>query len=171
MGRKLNEMTSDQMTTDAELAKFYNSTHDLSEFEGGEVVTNAPAHPETRSVTISVRFSPSELAEIEGLAKAAGMRVTAFIRAAALASEEPPVDRAEVLDLISALRRSVEGTETRRVPTRPKKAASSTVRRSAASGRYLRKETAAKTGRFVAKATASRNPLSKTKRAESKLKK
>ena len=107
----MTDMTTDQMT-DAELADYYNSTHDVSEFDGGEVVTTAPRiHPETRSVTISVRFSPSELAAIEELANAAGMRLTAFIRAAALASQEPPVDRAEVLDLLTALRESVEGTK------------------------------------------------------------
>ena len=99
----------DQMT-DAELAAYYNSTHDLSEFEGGEVVELPKTVPETRSVTISVRFSPSELAELEQLAKGADMRVTAFIRAAALAAEEPPVDRAGVMDLVEALRQQVQGT-------------------------------------------------------------
>lgn len=99
----------DQMT-DAELAAYYDSTHDLSEFEGGEVVELPKTVPETRSVTISVRFSPSELAELEQLAKGADMRVTAFIRAAALAAEEPPVDRAEVMDLVEALRQHVQGT-------------------------------------------------------------
>lgn len=99
----------DQMT-DAELAAYYDSTHDLSEFKGGEVVELPKTVPETRSVTISVRFSPSELAELEQLAKGADMRVTAFIRAAALAAGEPPVDRAEVMDLVEALRQHVQGT-------------------------------------------------------------
>jgi hypothetical protein len=101
---------------DADLAEYYNSTHDVSEFEGGEVVeSSAPPQPETRSVTISVRFSPSELAEVEKLAHAAGMRLTTFIRETALTAEDPPVNRAEVLDLISALRRSVE----RKAPAAP----------------------------------------------------
>lgn len=121
-------MTTDQVS-DAELADYYNSTHDLSEFDGGEVVTTTPqAHPESRSVTISVRFSPSELATIEELASAADMRLTAFIRAAALASEEPPIDRAEVLDLLTALRESLEGTKPPRV-TGANRAASHTVHR------------------------------------------
>jgi hypothetical protein len=34
-------MTTDTIT-DVELADYYNSTHDLSEFDGGEVVTTAP---------------------------------------------------------------------------------------------------------------------------------
>lgn len=107
-------MTTQQMT-DADLADYYNSTKNLSEFDGGEVVGSAAqAQPETRSVTISVRFSPSELAEVEKLAHSAGMRLTTFIRTAALAVEEPPVDRVKVLDLLSTLRQSVEGTESPR---------------------------------------------------------
>ena len=95
---------------DADLAEYYNSTRDVSEFEGGEVVESLmPPQPETRSVTISVRFSPSELAEIEKVASAGGMRLTTFIREAALAAEEPPLDRAELLNLVSSLRRSLEG--------------------------------------------------------------
>lgn len=171
----MNKMTNEQMT-DTELAKYYSSTHDLSEFDGGEVVTPPQGHSETRSVTISVRFSPSEVAEIEGLASAAGMRLTAFIRAAALASQEPPVDRAEVLDLLAAVRRSVEGPEPQRL-SRPRKSVNSSLQRSAASGRYVRKpagmtnvRTAAKAGRTVV-AKASRTPVSKTKRAEGKPKK
>lgn len=112
-------MTTRQMI-EAELAHYYDATHDLSEFDGGEVVSSTTQpQPETRSVTISVRFSPTELATVEKMAHAAGMRVTAFIRAATLATNERPVDRAEVLDLLTALRQSVEGTR----PGRPGEAA------------------------------------------------
>lgn len=166
-------MTTDQMT-DAELADYYNSTHDLSKFDGAEVVTTPQAHPETRSITISVRFSPSELAEIEELASAAGIRLTAFIRAAALASEEPPVDRAKVLDLLTALRESVEGTKPRRV-TGANRTASHTVHRakrgaqtaarSAVSGRYLSSNPAT-TERTAASTTSGKNATAK---ASSKL--
>lgn len=135
-------MTTRRMT-DADLADYYNSTRDLSEFDGGEVVSSArQAQPETRSVTISVRFSPSELARVEKLAHAAGMRLTAFIRAAALATEEPPVDRAEVLDLLTALRQSVEGTtsgrpgEVARAVYKTNRAAR-TAARSAIAGRFV----------------------------------
>ena len=166
-------MTTEQMT-DAELADYYDSTHDLSEFDGGEVVTPVPqTHPETRSVTISVRFSPSELAEIEELASAAGMRLTAFIRAAALASEEPPVDRAEVLDLLTALRQSVEGTRPRRA-TGTKPSASHTVHktkraqtaaRSAVSGRYVSRNPAGS----VRTAASTKSGKGAAARASSKL--
>jgi predicted DNA binding CopG/RHH family protein len=158
-------MTTDKMT-DAELADYYNSTHDLSEFDGGKVITAArDAHPETRSVTISVRFSPSELVELEQLASAAGMRLTTFIRAAALDSEEPPVDRAEVLDLLTALRESVEGTNPRRVSGTRRSASHTKHRtrgtaRSAASGRYVSKSPAA-TVRTAASTRSGRSAAAK----------
>ncbi len=95
-----------EQMSDVELAEHYDRTHDLSEFEDGEVIT-PPETSETRNVTISVRFSPSELAGLEAHAKNAGMKLTAYIRATALAADEPPVDRAEVLDLIAALRSKV----------------------------------------------------------------
>lgn len=97
-------MMTEQMTD----ADYYDSTRDLSDFDGGEVVTM----PETRSVTISVRFSPSELEALEQQANAADMRLTTYIRTAALAADEPPIDRAEVLDLLDALRHSVERKRT-----------------------------------------------------------
>lgn len=102
----------DQMT-EAELADHYNRTHDLSEFDGGRVVA-PPNRRETRSVTISVRFSPSELAQIEAEAAESGVPLTAFIRTAAMEAVGPPIDRDEVLDLVAALRASVEGAKRRR---------------------------------------------------------
>lgn len=147
-----------RQTTDAELADYYNSTRDLSEFGGGEVVSSATqAQPETRSVTISVRFSPTELARVEKLAHAVGLRLTAFIRAAALATEEPPVDRTEVLELLTALRRSVEGTMSGRT-SHANRAVYKTNRAARIAARN------AITGRFVGGSSGTPTRLAATKK-------
>ncbi|QIX25169.1 hypothetical protein ncot_00145 [Nocardioides sp. JQ2195] len=84
---------------DVELAKFYNETEDLSGFDEGNPV------PVTvkRSVTISVRFSDEEIAELRARADAAGIKVTSYIRDAALDASRP-VDR----DELGALARGLE---------------------------------------------------------------
>lgn len=46
----------------------------------------------TRSVTISIRFSDQEIAELRDRAEQGGVKVTSFIRAAALEAASP-VDR------------------------------------------------------------------------------
>lgn len=80
--------------TEAELANYYSETKDLSEFD--------LEHPEPvtvrRSVTISVRFSDEEIAELRARAEQAGVKVTSFIRAAALDAASP-VDRAALGEL------------------------------------------------------------------------
>ena len=80
--------------TEAELAEYYNETKDLSEFD--------LEHPEPvtvrRSVTISVRFSDEEIAELRARAEQAGVKVTSFIRAAALEATNP-VDRVALGEL------------------------------------------------------------------------
>jgi uncharacterized protein (DUF1778 family) len=77
-----------------ELADYYNETKDLSEFD--------LEHPEPvtvrRSVTISVRFSDEEIAELRAGAEQAGVKVTSFIRTAALEATSP-VDRAALGEL------------------------------------------------------------------------
>lgn len=80
--------------TEAELANYYNETNDLSEFDEGSSV------PVTvrRSVTISVRFSDEEIAELRARAEQADVKVTSFIRAAALEATSP-VDRAALGEL------------------------------------------------------------------------
>ena len=74
--------------TEAELAEFYNRTQDTSDFDQGEEV----AITVRRNVTISVRFSDKEIAELRARAEQAGVKVTSFIRAAALEATSP-VDR------------------------------------------------------------------------------
>jgi predicted DNA binding CopG/RHH family protein len=95
----------DEMT-DAELAEHYNRTRDQSEFEGHELV-RPPATPETRNVTLSVRFSAAEISALSERAEAAGMPLTTYIRATALAAAEPPIDRAKVLGLVEQVRDAV----------------------------------------------------------------
>ncbi len=84
---------TDKMT-EAELADYYNETEDISEFD--------LEHPEPvtirRNVTISVRFSVEEIAELRAQAEEAGVKVTSFIRAAALEASSP-VDRVALSDL------------------------------------------------------------------------
>jgi len=80
--------------TNAELADYYNETEDLSEFDE----ENAVPVTVKRAVTISVRFSDEEIAELRARAEQAGVKVTSFIRAAALEASSP-VDRAALGEL------------------------------------------------------------------------
>ena len=84
--------------TEAELAEYYDRTHDLSEFD------QSAAFPVevTRDVTISVRFSPEEIQALLRDAEAAGVKVTAYIRAAALQASSP-VDRKRLKEALRAV--------------------------------------------------------------------
>ena len=88
--------------TEAELADHYNQTEDISEFD--------VEHPQPatirRNVTISVRFSDEEIAELRDRAERAGLKVTSFIRAAALDAAHP-VDRAQLTELARDLEQRV----------------------------------------------------------------
>ena len=83
-----------EVMTEAELAEFYNRTQDTSDFDQGEEV----AITVRRNVTISVRFSDEEIAELRARAEQAGVKVTSFIRAAALEATNP-VDRVALGEL------------------------------------------------------------------------
>lgn len=79
--------------TEAELSDHYDRTRDTSEFRNGpEPITVR------RNVTISVRFSEAEIAELRSRAGEAGAKVTSFIRAAAMESANP-VDLAALGEL------------------------------------------------------------------------
>jgi len=69
--------------SEAELADYYDRTHDISGFdlEHPEPITPARGRLD---VTISVRFSSEEIDLLRAEAERAGMKVTAFIRALAL---------------------------------------------------------------------------------------
>ncbi len=80
--------------SEAELAEYYNRTRDPSDFDEGEEVPITVK----RNVTISVRFSDEEIAELRARSEQAGVKVTSFIRAAALEAASP-VDRAALGEL------------------------------------------------------------------------
>lgn len=79
---------------EAELADYYDRTHDLSGFdlEHPEPITG----PRRRlDVTISVRFSPEEIDLLRAEAERADLKITTFIRTLALQHAAGPVlDRA-----------------------------------------------------------------------------
>lgn len=79
------KMTPEQ---EANLADQYNETQDMSEFDGG---ADEPFSVR-RDATISVRFAAHELEQLRAQAEEAGMKVTAYIRQAALATDRPPID-------------------------------------------------------------------------------
>lgn len=97
--------------TDAELAEYYNTTGDLSEFDGGEEVAVDPAPSGTRTVTLSIRLSPEELETLADRAQAAGKALTAYIRTAALEAEQPVDTEAirEGLGMMETLLRKLVG--------------------------------------------------------------
>jgi hypothetical protein len=80
--------------SEAELADYYNQTKDLSEFD----LENPEPVSVRRAVTISVRFSEEEITELRARAEQAGVKVTSFIRAAALDASSP-IDRARLSEL------------------------------------------------------------------------
>lgn len=84
--------------TEAELAEHYNQSPDVTDFDAGTEVSIKVK----RNVTISVRFSDEEIAELRTRAKHVDMKVTSFIRAAALEATNP-VDRAALDELVRDL--------------------------------------------------------------------
>lgn len=87
-------------------AAHYDQTHDVSEFEESQ---SYPSEVR-RNVTISVRFSSEEIAALRREAQAAGVKVTAYIRAAALQASAP-VDRQLLMAALRALSDDVARAE------------------------------------------------------------
>jgi predicted DNA binding CopG/RHH family protein len=85
----MNDKT--QGMREAELANHYERTRDVSEFDDGA------AYPVEvrRNITVSVRFSQEEIEGLRRAADAAGLRLTTYIRAAALETSSP-VDRKQL---------------------------------------------------------------------------
>jgi hypothetical protein len=95
-------MSETQGMTEAELAEYYDRSHDFSEFDqSGSFPVEV-----TRDVTISVRFSAEEIQALRREAEAAGVKVTAYIRAGALQASSP-VDRRRLQEALRAVSEDV----------------------------------------------------------------
>lgn len=94
----------DSTATDAELAEHYNQYHDSTEW--GE--PQRADKPERLNVTISVRFTPDEIASIRAQAEGAGLKPTTSIRRCALVAEQTPIDRARLSRAVAALSRDLD---------------------------------------------------------------
>jgi hypothetical protein len=90
--------------SDRKLANYYDSTPGAGEWQEPESVSK----PERLEVTLSVRFSPAEIAAIRCQAAAAGLKPTTYIRRCALAAEQPPLDRARIARSVDALSRDLD---------------------------------------------------------------
>lgn len=88
----------DANATDTELADYYTS-----QATGDWAEPQPVQRPDRLDITISVRFTPAEIATIRSRAAAAGLKPTAYIRRCALVEERPPIDRAELARSIAAL--------------------------------------------------------------------
>lgn len=89
--------------TEAELAQYYDRTHDLSEFDLEHPEPLTPAR-QRLDVSISVRFTPEEIDLLRARAEQSGMKVTALIRALAVQHQgEPVVDVPAVRRALAAL--------------------------------------------------------------------
>ena len=92
--------------TEGELAEHYDRTRDLSDFDE----TVAQPVEVRRNVTISVRFSQREIEQLRGAAEVAGLKLTAYIRAAALRAGSP-VDRQRLQAALRAASEDVAAAE------------------------------------------------------------
>lgn len=92
--------------SEAELAENYDRAHDVSDFdESAEYPVEV-----RRNVTISVRFSEEEIEALRREAEVAGLKVTAYIRAAALQASSP-VDRKQLQAALKAVSEDVAQVE------------------------------------------------------------
>lgn len=90
--------------SEAALADYYDAQHDTSGFGDPQPVQR----PERLDITISVRFTPAEIADVRARAQAAGMKPTAYIRRCALEREEAPLDRTGLVRALDTLSRDLE---------------------------------------------------------------
>lgn len=91
---------------EAALAEAYQDSHDLSGFDEDA----AEPVEVRRNVTISVRFSDEEIAVLRERAESADVKVTAYIRAAAL-QQAVPLDRRRLLAALEAATADVARAE------------------------------------------------------------
>ena len=85
--------------TDAELADYYDQHGEMDEWNEPEPV----AKPDRLDVTISVRFTAAEIADIRARAEAANLKPTTYIRRCALAADTQPIDRVRLKRMLVAL--------------------------------------------------------------------
>lgn len=97
---------SDRVTSDADLADEYNrfGVGDADDWGDPEPLQRSPR----LDVTISVRFSQAEIAEVRRRAAAAGMKPTAFIRQCALSAPDGQLDRQAVARSVAVISRAAE---------------------------------------------------------------
>lgn len=93
-----------ESATERELADYYDEHRDLSGFGDPVPVDRS----ERLDITISVRYSATEIAAIRSRAQASGMRPTAYIRERSLAEDDAPVDRRLVARAVAALAKDLE---------------------------------------------------------------
>jgi len=89
--------------TDAELASYYDEHRELTDWREPQ-----PKAPDRLDVTISVRFSPAEIAAVRARAASAGLKPTTYIRRCALANDQAPIDRGQLSRMVEALSRDLE---------------------------------------------------------------
>jgi len=93
-GRGAAMSRSTDASGEAQLAREYEDSRDLAGFE-----TEGEPVEVRRAVTISVRFSDQEIALLRAKADQAGMKVTTYIRSAAL-EHGTPVDKPALLGVL-----------------------------------------------------------------------
>lgn len=89
--------------SDVELASYHDKHRDPAAWGPAQPVT-----PERLEVTISVRFTASEIAALRARAEAAGVKPTTYIRRLALAADEPPLDGGQLTRLLDVLTRDLD---------------------------------------------------------------
>ncbi len=90
--------------TDVALADYYDQHRD----HPGWGEPRPAAKPQRLDVTISVRFTPAEIATIRTRAEAGGLKPTAYIRQCALNAEQPPIARTQLSRTVAALSRDLD---------------------------------------------------------------
>ena len=97
--------------TDEQAAEHYYRHRDEIEREPGEPVDIRPARP--LSLVVSVRLREDEAEQVAAASEAAGMKVSTFIRQAAVAAatRDEPLDREALARRLASVHRAVDDVE------------------------------------------------------------
>ncbi len=97
--------------TDEQAAEYYYRHRDEIEHEPGEPVDIEPAR--SLSLVVSVRLREDEAEKVAAASEAAGMKVSTFIRQAAVAAatRDEPLDREALARRLASVRRAVDDVE------------------------------------------------------------